>query len=387
MSVLFVLAVAFCAYTYVGFPVLLHMLAMRREREELVVPETLPSVSVVIAAHNELGNLPAKLASLKQLDYPAELLDIIVVSDGSTDGSLEYLHNAEKSMPQLKVVALHAAAGKPSALNAGVEASAADVLVFMDARQSISINAVQDLVAALSSPGVGAASGELVLLADSPASGRKSLPPEPVSSSSDAVHVGLYWRYEKWIRANESRRFSTTGATGALYAIRREDYVPHRPDVLLDDFDTPIKQLERGQRTVFVANAFAYDRAEPSGKGEFRRKARTLAGNFQSFSRHLWLFDPRRNPVWWQFLSHKVFRLLVPYAMLIALISSALGEAPWLRIMLLLQILFYGAGIASFLGVNNRLTDFIKVFLQLNAAAVVGALRWATGATNVRWKG
>ena len=161
------------------------------------------------------------------------------------------------------------------------------------------------------------------------------------------------------------------------------------PDVLLDDFDTPIATLRQGKRTVLEPEAKVFDVAESTASGEFKRKTRTLAGNFQSFMRNKWLFSPSKNPVFLQFLSHKVFRLLVPYAMLIAFVSAMLGSGLFLKVMFVLQVIFYAAGLASMAGVkalDNKLFNFIKVFLQLNAAAVAGAYRYLGGNANVRWK-
>ena len=330
MTVLFLSCAAFCAYTYLGFPALLwlrlRLRGLRASRLERVAAtaarndegdgddapaagggggrcaagDAPPFVSVVVAAHDEATRLAVKIASLDALDWPRDRFEAVIVSDGSTDATVGLLDWAASVRPWLRVLHYERAAGKPTALNVGVAAARGDVLVFMDARQRVGAQAVRELVDALCRPGVGAASGELLLDA---------------GGAPDAASVGLYWRYEKWIRTRESELFSTTGATGALYAIRRADYVPHRDDVLLDDFDTPVRLLRRGLRTVFVPGAQVFDLAEGQASGEFRRKVRTLAGNFQSFARSPWLFDPRRNPVWWQFVSHKVFRLLVPYAL------------------------------------------------------------------------
>jgi len=370
----FFLAVFFCVYTYALFPLWLHLRARTKSETPREPLKQYPSVSVIIAAHNEEANIPSKLASLQALDYPADKLEIVIVSDGSTDQSMVLLEAAQSQMSGLVVDHYEPAAGKPTALNKGVALATGEVLVFMDARQRVSANAIKALAERLLQPGIGAVSGELTLADD---------------DGVESANVGLYWRYEKWIRLNESKLFSTTGATGALYAIRRNDFVPHQPDVLLDDFDTPVAILRTGKRTVFEPDAQIFDLVESSASGEFRRKTRTLAGNFQSFVRNRWLFSPRSNPVFLQFLSHKVFRLLVPYAMLMAFVSAMLGTGVFLKSMFVLQLLFYAAGLANMAGLkalDNKLFNFIKVFLQLNAAAVAGAFRYLSGNANVRWK-
>ncbi len=371
---LFLFAVLFCIYTYCIFPLVLHIKA--RAKSDLVALsfDQWPSVSIVIAAHNEACHIQQKVATLRALDYPKENLEVVFVSDGSTDDTVTLLNEASTSDLPITVLKYAPAAGKPSALNVGVENATGDIIVFMDARQEVSANCIKSLVSYLLHDDVGAVSGELVLADD---------------QGVESANVGLYWRYEKWIRQNESRLFSTTGATGALYAIARKDFVPHAKDVLLDDFDTPVSLLARGKRTVFTQEAVVFDQAEAQASGEFRRKARTLSGNFQSFRRNLWLFSPAKNPVCWQFVSHKVFRLLVPYAMLLAFFASLLGTGIFLYTMLFAQLVFYGLGLAALLSTknyNNKLVNFIKVFLQLNAAAVVGAFRYFTGNANVRWK-
>ncbi|PID59929.1 MAG: glycosyl transferase [Gammaproteobacteria bacterium] len=375
MMLLFAASVLFCLHTYAGFPLWLHWRASKRPPLPAAVPPAKgndwPSVSVIIAAHNEARHLPAKIRSLDALDYPADRLEVVFVSDGSSDATNRLLGDAVAERAGWRLIEQAPAAGKPSALNRGVAAAAGEVLLMMDARQPISTNAAKALVARLLTPGVGAVSGELVLATD---------------AGGEAGNVGLYWRYERWIRANESRLFSTTGATGALYAIRHEDFQPLPPDTLLDDFDIPVRLLRQGRRTLFEPEAKVFDQAEASAAGEFRRKVRTLAGNYQSFRRHPWLFNPATNPVWWQFLSHKVFRLLVPFAMGLALVSSLLGDGILLDTAFWLQIAFYALGLWGLDGSGGRLANVIAVFLQLNAAAVLGAWRALTGTAGVRWK-
>lgn len=385
---LFDISVLFCLYTYVGFPLILHVRARFARRGQAVLHESdaivsngktvdcdavqpVRTVSIVIAVHNEATNLERKIKSLDALAYPTRHLQCVFVSDGSTDESTNILAQACATRSNWDLLEYSPAAGKPTALNTGVNAARGEVLVFMDARQQVSSNVIEVLVKRLEDSRIGAVSGELVLADD---------------LGNEASNVGLYWRYEKWIRANESVLGSTTGATGALYAIRRSDYQPLAADTLLDDFDTPIGLLKKGLRTVLEPEAKVYDQAEPDARDEFRRKSRTLAGNFQSFARHRWLFSPRLNPVWWQFISHKVFRLMVPYALIVAFLSSLLGDSLFLRSMLAFQCVFYLIGSAALFGLNNRMAKTVKIFVQMNAAAVVGAWRALRGSTAVRWK-
>ena len=374
MTILFLLSVLFVVYTYALFPLILHLRARRKRLPEVEVSQEWLSVSIVIAAHNEADNLPGKIASLEKLDYPTELVEWIVVSDGSTDDTVAVLRNAFDPHPQRHFKHLDTSLGKCGALNQGVALASNDIILFMDARQPVSQDAIKKLVPFLAHGDVGAVSGELVL---------------SENDSLEAANFGLYWKYEKWIRDNESRLFSTTGATGALYAIRRADFVPNAVGTLLDDFNTPVELLKTGKRTLFVPGAYAFDKAADDVKQEFRRKVRNLAGNWQSFQTHPWLFKPSRNPVWWQFMSHKFFRLLVPYALIIAFVSAALGQGWFLDLMFYAQVAFYAAAAASHAdlpGTDNKVFNMIKIFVQLNAAAFVATARFFMSRKAISWR-
>lgn len=374
MTIVFLLSVLFIVYTYALFPVILHIRARKSKLLEVATPEHWPSVSIVIAAHNEAKSLPGKIASLEQLDYPPELIEWIVVSDGSTDETHPLLAKAFEAHPNRHVKHLDTSLGKCGALNTGVAMASNDIILFMDARQPVSKNSIKLLIPYLANDTVGAVSGELVLAEN---------------DTLEAGNFGLYWRYEKWIRDNESRLFSTTGATGALYAVRRADFTPNAVGTLLDDFNTPVELLRQGKRTLFVPGAYAFDKAADDIKQEFGRKVRNLAGNWQSFQTHSWLFNPTRNPVWWQFLSHKLFRLLVPYALITAFLSALFGQGLFLNIMLALQLAFYAVAVASYAnlsGTNNKIFNMIKIFIQLNAAAFVATARFFTSKKAISWR-
>lgn len=367
MLYLFLASIGFIAYTYALFPLLLHVRARSQPLLLAVLPERWPSVSIVIPTCNEAHHLPARLANLAALDYPEDRVEWIIVSNGSTDGTEALLHRAFFGFPRRKYLHLPKAVGKSSAISQGVSLASSHIVVFMDARLPVSRNALRKLVPYLLYPQVGAVSGELLLS-------------DPTSPA--AGNFGLYWRYEKWIRENESRLFSTTGVTGALYAIRRRDFRANRNATLLDEFETPVRLLKQGKRTLFIAGAHAYDRASDSIRREFQQKVRTLAGNWQSFQANPWLFFPARNPVWWQFLSHKLFRLLVPWALISAFLSALLGEGLFLDIMFAVQWVFYVLVAASYLhmpGTSNRVINLLQVIVQLNAAALLATLRHLRG--------
>jgi cellulose synthase/poly-beta-1,6-N-acetylglucosamine synthase-like glycosyltransferase len=368
----FWLAAGFIGYTYVAYPlgVWLASCMRRPQRAEPAQVAGWPAVTIVVAAHNEASRLPDKLANLRALDYPRDRLQIVVVSDGSTDGSNELL----RAQPDVRLVEYAPRRGKPSALNAAMQAVQTPIVVFSDARQSIEPKALRFLVARLLQPGVGAVSAELV---------------HRDPTTHQAAHIGLYWRYEKWIRKSESRLASTVGVTGALYALRREDYRPLAPDTLLDDFETPMQIVRRGRRVVLENQALAYDDLQPTGEGELKRKARTLTGNFQAFLRHPWMFSPLHNPVFVQFVSHKVLRLLVPYALVAALVASALAGGAFYRGALVAQLLFYSASLLGLLSPRlraSRIVSFASVFMQLNWAAVLALCNYVAGRLDSRWE-
>ncbi len=377
LMVLFFLSAGFVVYVYALFPALLHVRAHGRPELKAPEPTTWPTVSVVIAAHNEAKNLDGKFASLEQLDYPKELIQWVMVSDGSTDNTQEVATRWFDGHDNRTLIHLETSRGKCGALNEGVAQATGEIILFMDARQPVSDNAARRLIPFLLNPTIGAATGELVLSED---------------SSLEAANFGLYWRYEKWIRNNQSRLFSTTGVTGALYAIRRADFKPNPQGTLLDDFDTPVGLLKHGKRTVYVPGAFAFDAAADDIKQEFRRKVRNLGGNWQSFSRNPWLYSPSKNPVWLQFMSHKFGRLIVPWALILALVTALFGTISgnaFLSTMFWLQVVFYTIAIASYMDLpfaRAKILNFPKIFVQMNAAALMGTLRYFFGKKAISWR-
>ncbi len=378
MESLFWVSVAVVVYVYAGYPLLVAAwarVAGTPPRRAASVRRW-PSISIVVAARNEAARLPARVANLLTLPYPGSR-EIIVVSDGSTDDTRAAL---APFAGQVRLIEL-TPGGKPRALNAGVAASTGEILVFADARQRFEERALVELVAAFDDESVGGVTGELMLDCED-ANG---------DSSSIGEGVGLYWRYEKWLRRNESLVRSTLGATGAIYALRRSVWQPLPPETLLDDVLAPMRAVLAGHRIVFEERARAFDRAAPDAAAESRRKTRTLAGNYQVLLLEPRLLIPVVNPVWLQYVSHKIGRLVVPWALVAALATSAtLVSASWLfAAAFVLQLCFYGlAAVGGWLvtaeplrraRVLGKQTRVAYTFVMMNYAAVAGLLALRRG--------
>jgi cellulose synthase/poly-beta-1,6-N-acetylglucosamine synthase-like glycosyltransferase len=265
--------------------------------------------------------------------------------------------------------------GKAFALNVGVETATGDVIIFADARQRFEAGAIRELVANFADPTVGVVSGELLL----------------VGSAGVGESVGLYWKYEKWIRKNESRFNSVIGATGAIYAIRKRLWQSLPPMTLLDDVYTPMRIAMSGHRVVFDESARAYDQATNSAGREFARKVRTLLGNYQLCQLMPRLLAPT-SVLLLQFYSHKLLRLAAPILFLLLLVINVMilttqGPTWFYGATLAAQAIFYAcvaAGAALLKRERKvRLLNFAYVFSVMNAAALVGLIYFIVGKRDV----
>ena len=363
MKTLFWLSLAGILYTYVGYPIAIWLFARLRPRPWKFAPVT-PSVSVVLAVRNGAALLPRKLEQLLHLDYE-NVKEVIVVSDGSTDGTPELL--SRERNPLLKPIVLKEHDGKAVAVNAGMAEATGDVILFVDIRPEIAPTAIQRLVGNFADPRVGCVAGELIL--------RR----EGHDATSGAIG-GLYWRYEQWIRKCESACDSPVGVYGGFYAIRRELAVQQPPGMILDDMYQPLSIIRQGYRSVLDANANVYDAWPETAGVEFHRKVRTLAGNFQLFRLAPWTLTPR-NRVLFQLVSHKVMRLIVPYLMVLLLVSTlALSPgSPMYAILAAVQIFGVALAIVALrfrLPVLHRVAAPAAALLLLNAAAVMGLYKF-----------
>jgi cellulose synthase/poly-beta-1,6-N-acetylglucosamine synthase-like glycosyltransferase len=367
MKLLFWMCLALVAYAYFGYAIWL-WLQVRLHRRPILQRPILPEVSIIIAARNEEANLPAKLENLRLLNYPQDRLQIVIVSDGSTDRTASMLREQGSSIFSVILDQSH---GKACALNQAVEYATGEILIFQDARQLVDPDAISKLVSCFADSAVGAVSGELLLESSS------SAPP------SDAL--GIYWKIEKAVRKLESASGSVVGVTGAIYAVRRELYTNIPSGTILDDVFVPMHVARMGKRVVFQPSAIARDQLFSEKGKEFSRKVRTLTGNYQLLRLAPWLLSPA-NPLLFRFISHKLLRLLVPLLLILTLMASAMSRGPFYRAVFWLQILFYA--LATFGMVSPSARKFKPVaiantFVMLNAAAALAFYNYVAGRNRV----
>lgn len=364
-------------YAYLGYPALLVLFSRCRPASTVRRGCFQPTVTVLIIVHNEGRRIEAKIRNCLELRYPCKLLDILVASDGSTDRTEEIVAGFAEQGVQL--LALPTPNGKATALAHAVAECRGEILVLCDARQELEPGAVRELVANFADPTVGAVSGELIL----------RVPP----GSAAGAGVGAYWRYEKAIRRLESQLGSTVGVTGAIYAIRRELFPALDPRTILDDVAVPMAVVMAGHRVVFEPRALAFDDVSPEDGHEYRRKVRTLAGNFQLVALYPRLMSPRHNRLLWQFVSHKLSRLAAPWCLALILLSSALlavDGSNFDRAAVTAQVLFYALALGGWwlprCGVGTRLTSVPYAFVLMNCAAAAALFRFLRGSQKVAWR-
>jgi cellulose synthase/poly-beta-1,6-N-acetylglucosamine synthase-like glycosyltransferase len=364
---IFWLAAALVAYTYVGYAAWLRFRLLWRSRPVLRGAVT-PAVSVVMVVRNEEQILESKLRNLLSLDYPEDQLQIVVVSDGSTDHTEQILHEFARDA-RGHVILNQLPKGKAGGLNDAFEIAQGEIVVFTDARQKIDVSAVRLLAENFADPEVGCASGELML-------------GDPERGESGQGY-GLYWRIEKQIRLLESESGSVVGATGAIYAARRE-LLTHVPaGTILDDVYLPMEIVRQGKRVIFDERAIAWDTPDLGAEREFSRKVRTLSGNYQLMQLAPWLLR-RENPIRFEFVSHKLLRLAVPVALAVVLIIAPLLKSPFYKVIFLAQVIFYALSLISLArlakrGVLARAADAAGTFVLLNTAALVALANFVSG--------
>lgn len=368
---IFWLSLAALTYTYVGYPLLVWLRAKLWGRSVRKRSFT-GSYTIVLAAHNEEHTIADRLSELcRHIERTGLTGDIIVAADGCTDATVVRAQSCECIAP-VRVLVLPENRGKAAALTEAAALATGNIVLFADARQRWANDAIPELLANFADPDVGAVSGDLQL---------KQAP-------GALAGVGLYWRFEKWLRKQESQVHAQVGVTGAICGVRRQLFSPIPPGTLLDDVYWPLRVAMAGHRVVHDDAAQAFDCLPEKSSAEFRRKVRTLTGNLQLVGLLPKSLLPWRNPVWLAWVSHKLMRLLSPWALIGVLVAPLFVGTPAFLIFVEVQIAAYVLALAGLLPRlrQSRLMIAAASFVILNAAAWMAFWVWLFGRTESTWR-
>lgn len=371
MLLLFWLSVVALLYSYFIFPLILRIFVTPKPVSR-VQPENLPSVDIIIAAYNEEACIKARIENALSQDYAGEL-QILVASDGSQDSTGQIIDSFEDI--RVKAFNFEVNRGKISVLNDLVAKSTADLLVFTDANTDFNSDAVTILVESFSG-NVGAVSGELILETED---GNQNLD-------------GLYWRYEQFLKKCESELGSLLGANGAIYALKRELYLPLPTDTIVDDFCIVMNVKKQGFDVLYNDQAIAKEEVAPSLEDEVGRRIRIGVGNYKAFFANLWALSPSQGLLSWCFWSHKVLRWFAPHLLLLALISNAmLLDIGFFRLTFIAQVLFYAIAWHGQKKIHKGqkvrgIVAIVSFFVSMNVALGQGFVRFCKGHKSGGWK-
>jgi poly-beta-1,6-N-acetyl-D-glucosamine synthase len=370
IPVIFWISVLLPVYAYLGYPVVLAALRLAIRRPIKKQPIT-PSLSVLVPAYNEARVIARKIDNFLALDYPPDLIELVIASDGSSDQTVEIAQNLADGT-RIRVLAFPQNRGKVGTLNASIAELRGELIVFSDAPAMLQADSLRELVANFADPSVGAASGMYKVV------------------KADQVNIGasedFYWKYETFLKLQESQLASTLGAHGHLYAIRKELYPFPPPETINDDYVIPVSVLRKGFRSVYEPSAIVYEEAhEMTG---FGRRVRIMAGNIQQLREIHGLLQPFRPLELFFFISHKLTRLLVPFAMLIALLSNALLLGSRLyAAMFCAQLAFYFlATYGALWRLRPKPLMLPYYFSMINLAMFFGFYHAMTSRRSLAWK-
>jgi len=384
MTILLWLSLFIAFYAFFGYGILLFIIVKikRMVKGDVIIPEinfdALPTCTIVVAAYNEEGLMGEKIKNTLALVYPADKLEFVFITDGSTDGSADIL----KSYPQIR--AMHSAErkGKIAAIHRAMETVNTEVVVFTDANTFLNGDALINICRHYSDAKVGAVAGEKRVYS---------------VGANAAAGEGFYWKYESKLKAWDSELYSVVGAAGELFSIRTELYQPVAPDTILDDFMISLIVAQNGYRVIYEPAAFATETASQNVTEELKRKIRIAAGGIQSIIRLKALLNPIPYPVLtFQYVSHRVLRwTIVPFLMILALlinlyiVFTGSIELTY-QLLLLAQVGFYLLAISGWIMEERHIK--IKIFFipyyfcMMNYAVIMGIGRYFSGRQSAVWE-
>jgi biofilm PGA synthesis N-glycosyltransferase PgaC len=368
VRILFWTFLALLLWCYLGYPIAILFQARFWSRPlRCRKLDHQPTVTVVIAVRNEYATISRRLQNLIAQSYPADRLKVVVVCNGSTDNTEAIAREFAARYSLIRVLISPADEGKAGALNRAVACCDTDIIVFADARQTFSVDAIARLVEPFSDPTVGGVTGRLVVQ-------RASL--------TSVEGVRLYWGLESRLRDAESRTGSVVGATGAIYGVRRALVEEIPPNLILDDVYLPMRIAMQGHRIVMACAAIAVDEPSNNQRAEFARKRRTMVGNIQLLRAAPALLSPIHNPLFVRYFSHKLLRLLTPVCSVVLLLASGSLREPLYAAFFVAELTAFFAGV---MGLRYRISvlSLPAAFVLMHAAIVAALWHWRDDASTV----
>lgn len=368
-------------YAYFGYPIALLLISnsKRYQRNNYQTQETnndnLPKVDLLIAAFNEEKVIGLKVLNSLELDYPQDKLKIYIVSDGSTDSTNDIVNEFSVNYKNVNLISV-ARIGKSAALNTAIGSLKGDIVVFSDANTEYEKGAIRRIVDNFRTKNVGCVCGRLIY----------RNPGQIISG----VGESFYWRFETFLKKLESKIGYIAGANGAIYAIRRELFIPFPENTINDDFTLSMRIVENGFKSVYDELAIGYEDVAPSMKSEFKRHVRDGAGHFIAITHLTKLLNPFLGIRSFIYLSHRILRWIIPFVLLILLyINFCLIESQFYEFIFYTQICFYGISILGWiLSRYTKLPFIIYVpfyFCNLNSALFLGFFKALFGLQKSKW--
>ena len=367
------ICVGLLIWTYAGYPLFIWALAwvFPRPCEE---GEFIGRVSLIVAAHNEENVIREKVENSLRLDFGDCLHEVIFVSDGSTDSTETILNEYSHRYDGLEIFSYQPRAGKAQALNIGAEKAKGDILIFSDANVMIDVAACKNLLRPFCDEHVGAVCGRVLVKA---------------RGTQEIAGESLYMKYEGWIQHSEAKFGSMVGIDGALFALRRELFVPLYPEIILDDFTLSMEAPLAGLRIVYAEDALAVEEVIPSVENEFKRKVRIVSGGYQYVAGLLKRGKTLSWWMWFELISHKVLKWLAPFAMIYVFLANVLFlNQRGYQFLFLCQTFFYLLALFGYLFKDLRKIHLVYIpyyFCVVNLAALIGFFRYWLRGQNALW--
>ena len=375
IAFIFWLSVLLIFYSYAVYPAGLYIFQRFTKTPDFIKSDDLPAISILISAYNEEAVIKGRIENIFNMDYPQDKIELIIATDGSDDKTNEIIESYQDR--GVVLYAYKERRGKVNVLNETLPKAKNDIIVFSDANTMFIRSTLKNLVRRFGDQRVGCVCGKVEFI--------------NADGSKTADLEGIYWRYETFLKRMEGARGSLLGANGAIYAIRKDLYVPPEPDTIIDDFMIPMRILEKGYAVIYAPEAAATEEAAKKIIQEKQRRIRIGAGDFQALFRLKGMLNPLKGFSAFAFMSHKVLRWKCPFFMVGAFVSNVFFlDQPFYVFIFILQCAFYAS---AFIGQALSWSDIHKqpfsicyYFVSMNLALFLGFIRFLTGSQKPAWE-